>query len=214
MVQMHCSIPVANEDVLGVELTTSFDELIADVSADRPSLSDVAAPDGTVTIMFTDIESSTALAEQLGDARWGHLLREHRRTVESLAARHRGRVVKGLGDGFMIVFPSATDALSCGRDMQAQLSQPDRGGHSVKVRIGLHSGDPVRDVDDFFGHAVTVAARVAAAAGGGETLTSRLTAELARRGSFEFGPPRCLQLKGIEGPIEVLDLRLTSGSGD
>ena len=75
---------------------------------------------------------------------------------------------------------------------------------AIKLRVGLHSGDVVRDAGDFYGHAVTVAARVAAIAQGGEILATRLSADLAQRGSIQFGPPRAVALKGVDEPVEVV----------
>ena len=205
IVQLHCSVPVANEEMVGVELTTSLEAVAEAVSQDRPSLGVGAAPDGTVTIMFTDIEGSTAMAERLGDQQWTELLRWHRGLTDSSAGRSRGHVVKGLGDGFIIAFPSATDALRCAAEMQAAVKTGWRG-EQVRLRVGLHSGDAIRDVDDFYGHSVTVAARVAALAEGGQVLLTRLVGDLAQRGTFRFGSPRTAYLKGIDGPFELLPL--------
>ncbi|HEV2370032.1 MAG TPA: adenylate/guanylate cyclase domain-containing protein [Acidimicrobiales bacterium] len=205
MVQMHCSVPATNEQVLGVELTTSLDAVAEAVSSDRPGLGVGAAPDGTVTIMFTDVEASTEMAERLGDRAWAELLRWHRSATEESAARNRGRIVKGLGDGFMLAFPSASDGLRCAAAMQETMRAGWRG-EPLHLRVGLHSGDAVRAADDFYGHAVTVAARVAALAQGGEILATRLVADLAERGSFRFSSPRSVSLKGIDGAIEVVPL--------
>jgi len=97
IVQLHCSVPAANEDVLGVKLTTSLDAVANAVASDRPGLGVGAAPNGTVTIMFTDIEASTELAERLGDHRWAALLREHRSAVEALVIGTVGRLSKVSG---------------------------------------------------------------------------------------------------------------------
>jgi hypothetical protein len=109
VVQMHCSVGVANEEMVGIELTTTLEAVADAVRTDRPQLGVSAAPDGTITVLFTDIEDSTKLAEQLGDERWMELLRWHRDDVQKAASRHRGYVVKSLGDGFMIAFASASE---------------------------------------------------------------------------------------------------------
>jgi class 3 adenylate cyclase len=203
MVQMHCSVPATNEDVLGVALTTSLEAVAEAVSSDRPSLGVTATPDGTVTIMFTDIEASTELAERLGDRAWTDLLRWHRASTGEAVARFRGHVVKGLGDGFMIAFSSASDGMRCGLQMQQDVREGWQG-EQLRLRVGLHSGDVIRDMDDFYGHSVTVAARVASLAQGGEVLATRLVGDLAERGSFSFGPVRTVVLKGIADPVEVV----------
>lgn len=199
--QVHFSLGVLNEDV-GLELTVGIEAVADAVQAERPGLGSAVAPDGTVTLLFTDIEGSTLLAERLGDARWAELVRWHRDKTTVAASAHRGYVVKSLGDGFMIAFPSATDALRCAVALQRSV---DGGwqGNELRVRAGLHSGDAVRDVDDFFGHAVTVAARVAALAHGGEILATRVVRELVRGGQFEFSDARMAVLKGIDGEIEI-----------
>jgi class 3 adenylate cyclase len=201
-VQLHFSVGVSNEERLGLELTTPLDQIVAEVQSDRPNLTASAAPDGTVTVLFTDIEGSTEMAERLGDAGWIELVRWHRHETSESAKAHRGYVVKSLGDGFMIAFPSASDAIRCAQGLR---ERADRGwsGHRIKLRAGINSGDAQRDVDDFYGHAVTVAARVAAVAHGGEILVTRVVRELVRGGDFAFGQLHRECLKGIDDPVEV-----------
>jgi class 3 adenylate cyclase len=203
VVQLHASIGVANEDAIAVELTTTFDAVADAVRENRPELGVPAAPDGTVTLLFTDIEASTVLAERLGDDRWTRLLRWHRTATDEAARANRGYVVKSLGDGFMIAFPSASDGIRCAIELQRRV---DEGweGEFIRIRTGLHSGDAVRDLDDFYGHAVTVAARVAALAHGGEILVTRVVRELAHGAGFEFGTARVTELKGLDGTYEVI----------
>ena len=207
-VQVHFSLGVLNEEV-GMALTVGIDAVAEAVQAERPGLGSAVAPDGTVTLLFTDIEGSTVLAERLGDERWAELCRWHRAETTDAASANRGYVVKSLGDGFMIAFPSASDALRCAIAVQRSV---DDGweGNDLRVRAGVHSGDAVRDIDDFFGHAVTVAARVAALAHGGEILTTRVVQELVRGGPFAFSNARMAELKGIDGEIEIAAVVSTS----
>jgi class 3 adenylate cyclase len=202
-VQMHFSTAVANKDAIGVELTTTVEAVAASVRRDRPSLGVSTAPDGTITLLFTDIEASTELAERLGDEQWIRLLRWHRSATTDAAEANRGFVVKSLGDGFMIAFPSASDGLRCAIDLQRRIAEGWQG-EKVRLRAGLHSGDAVRDLDDFYGHAVTVAARVAAMARAGEILVTRVVQELAQGGGFEFSEPRITELKGLDGTYELI----------
>src|SRR3954471_11331389 len=81
---------------------TSVDEVASTVGSERPSLRRAAAPDGTVTMLFSDIEGSTALNERVGDVRWLELLRVHHAVIREQVARHGGYEVKSQGDGFMI----------------------------------------------------------------------------------------------------------------
>jgi class 3 adenylate cyclase len=201
-VQVHFSVGVTNEERLGIELTTPLQAIVTEVQTDRPDLGRSTGPDGTVTMLFTDIESSTELAERLGDSDWMELIRWHRRDTTQSARKNRGYVIKSLGDGFMIAFPSASDAIRCARDV-CNSAAIGWSGHPVRLRAGIHSGDVVRDVDDFYGHAVTVAARVAALAQGGEILVTGVVRELVRGGPFRFDHLRVEPLKGIEEPVEV-----------
>jgi class 3 adenylate cyclase len=205
-VQVHFSLGAANEEALGLELSTPLDAIVAAVQSDRPDLKASTAPDGTVTLLFTDIEASTELSERLGDNTWAELIRWHRSDTTRSATAYRGFVVKSLGDGFMIAFPSASEAIRCAREVRESAA---RGweGNTLRVRAGIHSGDAVRDVDDFFGHAVTVAARVAAVARGGEILVTRVVRDLVQGGAFAFDHVRAESLKGIEEPVEVAALQ-------
>ena len=112
-----------------------------------------------MTILFTDIEGSTHITESLGDLEWMNLLHDHNAIVRDQVARHSGFEVKSQGDGFMLAFPSAREALKCAIDIQRALGRRD--SDDLRVRIGLHTGEPVRDADDFYGKAVNLAARIA-----------------------------------------------------
>lgn len=210
-VQWHISVGVENEATVGFELTTTVEHLAAAVQEERPNLAASAAADGTVTIAFSDIEASTEAALRLGDQKWLDLLRWHDDVVAKVAEREGGRIVKSLGDGHMLAFSSASRALRSAIDLQRSFEQP-HDGEALRVRIGLHTGEVLRKADDFFGRAVIMAARVAAAAHGREILVSSLVAELTRSlGTFEFGEPRHVELKGIPGAHQVFPL-LWSGA--
>src|SRR3990170_2444716 len=145
---------------------TSIDAVAATVYADKPDLRTHAAPDGTVTIMFSDIEGSTAINERLGDGRWLELLREHNAIVRKQVKSHGGFEVKSEGDGFMLAFQSARRALQCAIDIQRGFAASnEKAEEPVKVRIGLHTGEAIKEGDDFFGKHVNLAARVAGEAG-------------------------------------------------
>ncbi len=113
-------------------------------------------PDGTVTIMFSDIEGFTSVTERLGDRRAMDLLREHNDIVRRRIGRSGGREVKSQGDGFMIAFGSASRALDCAVGIQHDLEARNTSDRDVPihVRLGLHAGEAVRDGDDFMGGAV------------------------------------------------------------
>jgi class 3 adenylate cyclase len=183
----------------------SADDLAERVQRDRPNLSSAAAPDGTVTILFSDIADSTALNTRLGDVRWLELLRAHHALVREQFERHAGFEVKAQGDGFMVAFPSARRAVQCAQAIQTALAaefdtHPDG---PIRVRIGLHTGEAVREEDDFYGKNVVLAARIAAQAGPGEILTSTVVKELVESGGdISFGDGREVELKGL-GPYRL-----------
>lgn len=179
------------------------------VGKERPDLAGATAPDGTVTILFSDIEDSTAMNEEMGDARWMELLREHNAIVRRHKALHHGYEVKTIGDAFMIAFQSAKDALRCALGIQrAFVHRNGRAPQQVRVRIGLHTGELVREGDDFFGRHVNYAARVAGEAAAGEILVSSLLRDLVRAsGEFTFDECPKRPLKGFVGEHQLFAVR-------
>jgi len=146
------------------------------------------------------------LAVRLGDQKWLDLLRWHERAVEDAVTREGGRVVKSLGDGHMLAFPSAARGLRTAIEIQRSLREPHEG-EALRLRIGLHTGEVLQHADDLFGRTVIMAARVAAAAQGAEILTSSRLFELtATAGTFTFGSPKVMQLKGIPGEHRLFPL--------
>ncbi|MDE3065256.1 MAG: nuclear transport factor 2 family protein [Acidobacteriota bacterium] len=204
VVQWHTSLPTPNEDALGVELTTSLDEILLLVKDSALEMT-AAAADGSVTIMFTDIQGSTSMMESLGEPRWLELLGWHDAVVKQQAAVFGGTVVKSQGDGFMLAFSAAGPAAACAASIQRALS-PGWNGVPVPVRIGLHGGNVTAEGGDFFGRTVVVAARVGGAAAGGEILVSQATQE-ALGAAFAFDAARALTLKGLAGQFAVFPLR-------
>jgi class 3 adenylate cyclase len=188
------------------DLTSSVDEVASSVAAERPSLRTAAAPDGTVTILFSDIEGSTALNERLGDMRWLELLRAHNTVVRAEVKACGGFEVKSQGDGFMIAFASARRAIQCARAIQEAIAR-DLGGNpdgSIRVRIGLHTGEAIREESDFYGKNVVVAARIADEARGGEILASSVVKQLTESaGDVSFEDGREVQLAGLAGTHAV-----------
>ena len=170
--------------------------------------------DGTVTIMFSDIAGYTAINDRLGDLAAHDLLIEHNRIVRDLVATHRGYEVKSQGDGFMIAFSSAGRAVRCAVAIQQALDKyslehPDE---PIRVHLGLHTGEAVRDGDDFLGRTVIIASRLTSLAGPGEILVSSLLRELTEPArEFRFGPPREVTLKGVSVPQMVSPVIWTGG---
>ena len=184
----------------------SIHEVAASVGTERPSLRTAAAPDGTVTILFSDIVGSTALNEELGDVRWVELLREHHSIVRERIRAHGGFEVKAQGDGFMIAFPGARAAVECARAIQATLAEPLTGypDAPIRVRMGMHCGEAIKEADDFYGRNVVLAARIAEQARGGEILASEVVKQLAEStGDIGFEDEREVELQGLAGTHRV-----------
>jgi class 3 adenylate cyclase len=185
---------------------SSVDEVASSVASERPSLRSAAAPDGTVTILFSDIEGSTALNEQLGDMRWLELLRAHNTVVRDQVEACGGFEVKSQGDGFMIAFPSARRAIQCARAIQEAIARElsDHPDGPIRVRIGLHTGEAIREESDFYGKNVVVAARIADQAKGGEILVSSVVKQLTESaGDVGFEDAREVELAGLAGTHAV-----------
>lgn len=130
-------------------------------------------PDGELTLLFTDIDGSTRLVQKYGDG-YPDVLAEHRRVLRQAFARHAGVEVDTQGDAFFVVFPRAGDAVSAAVEAQLGLA-----GGPVRVRMGLHTGTPLRTAEGYAGIHVHRAARIAAAGHGGQVLLSRSSADAA-----------------------------------
>ena len=185
----------------------------------------VGQTEGTVTIMFTDVEGSTRLLSTRGFTESHEIMRAYETIIDDKVSEHAGRRIKGLGDGFMISFGSVRHAVECALDIQRSIAayskqNPER---KVKVRIGLNTGEVVEEAGDIFGAAVNVAARVAGKARGGEILVSEVVRQLvgpvsemtfAYRGRYKLkGFPDRWRLHQVT-PGEVKEAPRTLPSGD
>jgi DNA-binding NarL/FixJ family response regulator/class 3 adenylate cyclase len=170
----------------------------------------VSTSGSTVTVLFADVESSTALLERLGQGRWLRALAEYEALLQSSLERHGGTLVKALGDGHLLAFPSARAALRCAVDVQRSL--PIASAPDLRVRMGMHTGEPAVREDDLHGRTVIKAARIADLAHGGEVLVSGIVRELAGADEdFEeeiwFEDGREVELRGLRGRHLVLTAR-------
>jgi class 3 adenylate cyclase len=146
------------------------------------------------TVLFTDIVDSTQRAVELGDQRWKELLGRHDAQVRRQLARFQGREVNTTGDGFLARFDGPARAIRCAvaiRDVLRSLG--------LEVRAGVHTGEVELRGDDISGIAVHIAARVAAAAGAGEVLASRIVVDLVAGSGLNFGAHGEHILKGVAG---------------
>ena len=167
-------------------------------SAAQPSHhSIVFLPTGTVTFLFTDIEGSTRLLHELGDA-YVEALGEHRRVLRRAFGRHGGVEVDTQGDAFFVAFARASDAVAAASAAQSALAGP------IRVRMGLHTGEPVITNEGYVGIDVHRAARIAAVGHGGQVLVSQSTRELvAADGLQDLGEHR---LRDLTAPERIYQL--------
>lgn len=149
----------------------------------------------TLALMFTDIEGSTEMLADLGDAAWREVLRRHDDCLRDLFARHRGKVLTGTGDGFFVGFPTSDDALDCAAEIQGTVEE-------VRVRIGVHLAEVNRDRDGYSGRGVHEAARISALGAGGDIVVSSAALQGTAASRRTYGT-RTVELKGLPGEMEV-----------
>jgi len=176
----------------------------------------VELPSGTVTLLFTDIEGSTALAERLGD-RWPAVLGEHNRILRETFSAHGGIELGAEGDALFVAFTSAVEAAAAAAATQRALAAhgwPADG--SIRVRMGLHTGEPTATPDGYVGLDMHRAARVAGAAHGAQVLLSQTTRDLLPEtlDSLTFRDLGDHRLKDLTGPQRLHQLCIEGLSAD
>jgi predicted ATPase len=157
-----------------------------------------ALPSGVVTFLFTDMEGSTRLLQRLGPERYARELAEYRRVVRDACARNGGVEVDAQGDGLFAAFATAPEALAASRAVTDAL-----GGGPMRVRIGVHTGTPLLTEEGYVGVDVHRAARIAAAAHGGQVIVSESTAELLEERLRPLGEHR---LRDLLEPLRLFQL--------
>ena len=206
--QIHLSVPWGEQTSgrsFPVQLTKTLSDLLTSIDNEPGSSTLKTVTLGTATILFTDVVDSTSLSQSMGDEKWSKLITEHFNTLEEIVKAEDGYVVKTLGDGGMFVFSSGTSALAAA--VRIQRAVADSVDHRLKIRVGVHTGDVVQDQNDYIGLTVSKAARVAAAAEGGQILVSSTTAEIVNSAELDFGDPITVELKGIQGTHTLQPLK-------
>jgi len=155
------------------------------------------------TIMFTDLVSSTAITQRIGDDAAQRIVETHDACVQQALSTHAGTMVKHTGDGIMAAFNSATEAAQAARQIAATLSST-----GVGVRIGLNAGEPVERDGDFFGTAVQLAARLGDAAEEGQVLATQVVRDLTAGKGLDWSAATPIAAKGFDEPIKVFNLRI------
>ena len=153
------------------------------------------------TIMFTDLVSSTALTQRVGDDAAQQIVEAHDACVREALASHSGVEVKHTGDGIMAAFDSATDAARAAGDIATALAAQE-----VAAKVGLNAGEPVERDGDLFGTAVQLAARVCDAAAEGQVLATQVVMDLTAGKGLDWSPAPAIAAKGFSEPISVVAL--------
>ncbi|WP_204079730.1 adenylate/guanylate cyclase domain-containing protein [Mycobacterium riyadhense] len=205
---------LVRKEGFGAAVRSSIEDLADWAEVERPDLARVT-PDGRVVILFSDIEESTALNERIGDRAWVKLIGAHDKLIQERVRRQSGHVVKSQGDGYMIAFARAEQAVRCAIDIQHALSTDGkRKRHQqIRVRIGIHMGRSVRRGDDLFGRNVALAARVAGQAAGGQILVSQpvrdavcAVSDCPDSQDISFDEGRDVELKGFSGSYRLFSV--------
>ena len=194
---------VREQGITGV-IQSTIEELTAWATEEQAEIVHMAAPDGTVTLFFSDIENSTQLNARMGDRTWVKVLEAHDQVLRARIAQYRGQVVKTAGDGFMVAFRDAEAACRAAVAIQSDLRRPSdllRRHGKVRVRIGIHTGQVVAKGGDYFGENVALAARVADLASGGEVLCSDAVREALEVDAAVdlVDPTEPIELRGLPG---------------
>jgi class 3 adenylate cyclase len=165
------------------------------------------------TLLFSDIVDSTKLVEAIGDEAWESVLAWHDRSLRACFEAAGGEEVNHEGDGFFVAFPDVQSALNCACKIQRSLRDHRREhGFALSVRIGVHTAQVTDRRGEYTGVGVHAAARVGAAARGGEVLASREALE-ATAGLFSVSDEREIEGKGLGAPLAVASVDWAAESG-
>jgi class 3 adenylate cyclase len=197
----YVELPGANHPVPLADVDLLLDEVEEFVTGMRNS----PRPDrGLLTVLFTDIVGSTAVATRLGDRRWRQLLDDHDRVVREHLLRFRGREVKMTGDGFLATFDGPGRAVRCAAAITDAIKSL-----GIEVRAGLHAGDCELRGDDVSGITVHIASRVCGLAPPSETLVTSAVADLVAASGVAFDEFATRELRGVDGQWRLLRVAAT-----
>ena len=197
----------------GLRLFTSQAELSLEVIEEQspsPLGAGVpSAPSGLLTILFTDMESSTALRQRLGDAQAQEVVHTHDAIVREALGAHGGSEIKHTGDGIMASFPSASSGLECAVAIQRGVAAyvEEHPDPPLAVYIGLNAGEPIAEEEDLFGTSVDLARRICDRAEPSVILVSNVVRELAAGKGFLFSDLGGTVLRGFEDPVRLYEVR-------
>ena len=191
----HDAWVVGNEPFVTVEWTSSR---VVGIASEGPASRVLA------TVLFTDIVDSTSTLERLGDAAWRELLLNHNARMREVFHTFRGREVTTTGDGFLVVFDGATNAIRCGAAMVRAAATL-----GIEIRVGINTGEVEFIADNVRGVAVHAAARVLSVAGPSDVVVSDTTHGLVEGSGLSFEDAGLHSLKGLSGQRKLFRLTKT-----
>jgi class 3 adenylate cyclase/tetratricopeptide (TPR) repeat protein len=167
-----------------------------------------AQPPSVATLLFTDLAGSTSMFDRLGDTGARSLLRTHDAIVREGIVRRGGTEVKYTGDGFLVSFASAANAVECAIDLQRVLAAHNQRhpGRAIRVRMGLNAGEPIAEEGDLFGATVNAAARICARAKPGQILVAEVVRQLCTGKDVEFVDRGRVALRGLSARYRLFEV--------
>jgi len=182
----------------------------AEVAAERVGTpaDTVRSVDGLLALLVTDVEQFTAIVERLGDVGARNLMRAHNRLLRSCLSAHAGSEIMHTGDGVIAAFRSVARALSCAIQIQRELEAFSASSRAdpLRVRMGVHAGEPLAEEGRLFGICVNTAVRVCSSAAASRVLVTDVVCQLAAGQPFAFAPLGVVALHGIEQPMQLSEL--------
>ncbi|MFO1154723.1 MAG: DUF4242 domain-containing protein [Rhodospirillales bacterium] len=193
-------------DVIEVQLS-AVEAFLGRIADPPPGPDREPAMDGAFrSVMFTDIVDSTGMTARLGDVRAVEMVRAHDAMVRRALATCHGREVKHTGDGIMASFDNVTAAVACACATQEAFAAFSRNSSErLRIRIGIHAGEPVEDSNDLFGATVQIAARICQMAEA-ETILVSETVSCGLATAFRLKPLGPRQLKGFAEPMNLYEI--------
>jgi class 3 adenylate cyclase len=161
------------------------------------------------TIMFTDMKDSTAITSRLGDARALELFRTHNSLTRDALKQHHGREIQHTGDGFMVSFNSASNAVACAIGIQRSFAAHNEAHPDtpINVRIGICAGEPVEEDQRLFGSTVQLTSRICDKAEPNQILVAAVIRDLCLGKQFVFGDRGEARLKGFDQSLKIYDVQ-------
>jgi adenylate cyclase len=164
----------------------------------------------TVTVLFSDIKDYTARTAATGRSGAIDLVQRHRELAGPIIRQRRGTIVKTMGDGLLVTFESATDAVLAGLEVQAAVAAQNgsaEAGEELQLRIAVASGEVIVEAGDVYGETVNLASRLQGVAGVGQVVLSGTTASLVNGREVAVESTGAVRLAGFESPVEVFVAR-------